>query len=153
MAESYRDSPTLTLLRALHRSYGDVHCADSRNLQQWGLQHSEFDVIATLGNTCGVRMGDVARRTLSSPANVTRIVKRLEERGLVSRCRSATSEREVVARLTGAGEALFEEAYVAQYHFMKAFFEERLTDDERLTLTALLNKLQDAVHPEQGTDQ
>ncbi len=152
MAESFRDTPTLTLLRALHRSYRDVHCADSANLRQWGLQHSEFDVIATLGNTCGVRMGDIARRTLSSPANVTRIVKRLEQRGLVARARSATSDREVVARLTAEGESLFEETYAAQYHFMKGFFEERLTETERDNLTALLNKLQVAVPCEEGTD-
>lgn len=142
MAESFRDSLALSLLRALHRSYRDVQCADSSNLEaRWGLQHSEFDVIATLGNTDGFRMGEIAARTLSSPANVTRLVKRLEGRGLVTRQRSPRSDREVIARLTPAGVALFEEAYPAQYDFMRAWFDERLSADEQALLTQALQKL------------
>lgn len=142
MVENHRDSTTLSLLRALHRSYRDVQCADADNLEtRWGLQHSEFDVIATLGNTDGIRMGEIAARTLSSPANVTRLVKRLEGRGLVERQRSPRSDREVIARLTPAGVALFEEAYPAQYAFVRDWFDARLTAAEQTLLTQALQKL------------
>ncbi len=142
MAENYRDSLTLSLLRALHRSYRDVQCADTQHLEgRWGLQHSEFDVIATLGNTAGIRMGEIAARTLSSPANVTRLVKRLEGRGLVERQRSPHSDREVIARLTAEGEALFEQSYPAQYEFLKTWFDERLDQDEQRALIGALRKL------------
>ncbi len=144
MSTNRRDSLTLSLLRALHRSYRDVQCADSRELEErWGLQHSEFDVIATLGNTAGIRMGEIAARTLSSPANVTRLVKRLEGRGLVERERSPESDREVIARLTPAGVALFEAAYPAQYEFMKAWFDERLDPAQQEALKTALESLRD----------
>jgi MarR family transcriptional regulator, 2-MHQ and catechol-resistance regulon repressor len=142
MAQSFRDSATLALLRALHRSYRDVQCVDSQHLEEkWGLQHSEFDVIATLGNTDGIRMGEIAARTLSSPANVTRLVKRLEGRGLVERQRSPQSDREVIARLTPAGAELFEDSYPAQVRFLKAWFDDRLSQDEQEALIRALQTL------------
>lgn len=142
MAENFRDSPTLRLLRALHRSYRDVQCVDAGHLEErWGLQHSEFDVVATLGNTDGIRMGEIAERTLSSPANVTRLVKRLEGRGLVERQRSPQSDREVIARLTPLGTELFETSYPAQYLFMKNWFDERLDQDQQVALIGALETL------------
>lgn len=155
MTKNHRDSPTLRLLRALHRSYTDVQCADAAQLEgRWGLQHSEFDVIATLGNTDGIRMGEIAERTLSSPANITRLVKRLEGRGLVTRERSPQSDREVIARLTPAGVELFEQSYPAQVRFLKNWFGERLDQDEQEALIGALQKLRaDPQCNEQGDSE
>lgn len=141
MPPSLRDSRTLSLLRALHRAMRAVDAADEAGIAAYGLQHSEFDVVMTLGNTSGLRMSDLAARMLASPPNVTRIVKRLESLGLVRRDRGERSDREVIARLTPEGERLFARAYPAQYEHMNAFFSGRLTDRQQDALAELLRKL------------
>lgn len=142
MADSYRDSLTLTLLRELHRAYRGVNCMDTEGIEAMGLAHSEFDVLATLGNTEGMPMGEMATRMLTSPGNVTRLVKRLEGRGLVQRRRAEWSDRVVIASLTPAGEDLFEQTYPAQYRHVKRWFDARLSDDQQQQLIDLLQSLQ-----------
>jgi hypothetical protein len=59
----------------------------------------------------------------------------------VSRERGELSDREVVARLTAAGERLFAEAYPAQHRFVAASFDAALTRGEQVALATLLEKL------------
>lgn len=86
-------------------------------------------------------MGEVARRMLASPPNVTRLVKQLEERGLVQRHRCPHSDRQVIARLTAEGEAVFDREYPAQVAYLEGWFDSRLDDDEQERLIELLQKL------------
>ena len=150
MAPNLRETPTLRLLRALHRAPRRIERVDGAGIALHGLQRAEFDVVATLGNTEGLRMGELASRMLTSPANVTRLVKALEKRGLVRRERSRTSDREVVARLTARGAALFERSYPAQVEYLRAAFEARLTPRQQETLIDLLGRLEDLPSAEDG---
>lgn len=148
MPPSLRDTPTFTLLRTLHRAFRRVREVDLAGIARHGLAESEFDVIMTLGNTEGLRMCEVAQRTLTSPANVTRVMKVLEEKGLVGRERGELSDREVVARLTPAGERLFAEAYPMQHRYVAAAFDAVLTRDQQLALARQLEKLATLALPE-----
>lgn len=152
MTKSYRDSRTLTLLREFHRAYRSVQCVDSDGIEAMGMLQSEFDVIATLGNTEGMPMGQMATRMLTSPGNVTRLVKRLEGRGLVRRARAPWSDRVVIATLTAEGEALFDRTYPAQYEHLKAWFDGRLTTEQQEQLTTLLQALQPESPCDSGTE-
>jgi DNA-binding MarR family transcriptional regulator len=73
--------------------------------QSVGLTLSEFDVLYQLWRTPEKqrRMVDLARAVLVTPGGITRIVARLEERGLVRRV-SATGRQAVLTRLTPRGE-------------------------------------------------
>lgn len=58
------------------------------------------------GLECGSRrMGDLAEQAQTSQASLTGIVDRLEERGLVTRIRSAADRRVVEVSLTDGGRA------------------------------------------------
>jgi DNA-binding MarR family transcriptional regulator len=72
-----------------------------------GLLMTEFDMIAALGNTKGLRMGELADAMITSPGNITRVAQALEKRGVVERKRSPRSDRDVLARLTRAGGGIF----------------------------------------------
>jgi len=143
MVPSQRNSRPVTLLRNLVRTNQRLRLRDTLLCESMGLQPSEFDVIATLGNTDGMRMCDLATKTLMSPPNITRVVKKLEERGLVSRMRSKTSDREVVAALTSEGTATFERTYPHMVQQLRDDFDGRLTLDEQDALIALLSRLMD----------
>ncbi|HET6383322.1 MAG TPA: MarR family transcriptional regulator [Armatimonadota bacterium] len=138
---SYADTPTLSLLRALAEANQDISRRDERHSAELKLAASEFDVIATLGNTTGMRMCDLAAHTLNTKSNITRVVKELVRRGLVERRRNPESEREVLVCLTRQGEDLFAETYPQKYKFLQALFDSRLTADEQRELTRLLQLL------------
>ncbi len=142
---SYRDTPTLGLLRSLVRAAQQLQTWLHENAAGYGLSSSEFDLVLTLGNTEGLRMCDAATRMLTSAPNLTRVAKRLEDRGLVERRRSSESDREVIVRLTPAGIALFEAAYPQAYQLWRERFDARLTEREQADLAALLVRLSAAV--------
>lgn len=146
MSESYRSTVTLHLLRALQRGWRSMDATAGSYAASLGLHSSEMDVVFTLGNTEGLRMGDLAARMLTSPPNVTRIAKRLEERGLVRREKNESSEREVLAHLTPQGVALFEEAYPQVYRLLREHFDRLLKHEEQQSLIALLEKLVPSAH-------
>jgi len=143
MVVSERNSRAVTLLRHLVRSHQRLRAADAAECQALGLSSSEFDVIATLGNTDGLRMCDLASKTLMSPPNITRVVKRLAERGWVTRLRSPTCEREVVAKLTDEGERVFAQTYPVVVRGLRDDIDQRLTPAEQDALIALLLRLTD----------
>ena len=141
MPRSHRDSRALSLLRELHRAYRRVQAADVAFLKRYGLRQGDFDVIATLGNTEGLRMSDLAARMLTSAPNVTRMVKRLEAEGFVTRVRGELSDREVVARLTERGEAVFAEVYPEAFRFHDALYNATLSGEEQDRLIELLARV------------
>ncbi len=143
MVKSERNSRPITLLRTLVRAYQTTKGHDSSLVAKLGISASEFDIIATLGNTDGLRMCDLASKTLMSAPNITRVVKKLEESRLVERTRAVTSDREVLARLTPAGERVFDESYPVVVDGVRAFFDAHLDADEQEQLIELLQKLLD----------
>jgi DNA-binding MarR family transcriptional regulator len=138
---SYRDTPTLGLLRTLVRASQQLQTWMNENAAAYGLSSSEFDLVMTLGNTEGLRMCDAATRMLTSAPNLTRVAKRLEERGLVERQRSPDSDREVIIRLTSPGNDLFVAAYPRAYQQWRERFDARLSESEQSQLANLLLRL------------
>ena len=123
------------LLRDLHKD----------PLAALGLTLSEFDLVAALGNTNGLRMTDIAAHMISSASNVTRLCAVLENRGLVVRKRSRESDREVLARLTPAGQKLFARTFPKISNVTRQIMDSGLTVSEQEQLTGLLTKLMDNV--------
>ena len=138
---SYRDSLALTLLRNLVRAGQRLDAWDQADAATREVSSSEFDLVMTLGNTEGMRMCDAAARMLTSAPNVTRIAKRLEERGLVERQRSPASDREVLIRLTPDGERMFEDAYPETFRRWAARFAELYSEAEQRELADLLARV------------
>lgn len=78
---------------------------DRRLQEEHLIGDTEFDVLITLDNADGHprRMTDIAEAVTMSPSGVTRLVERLESRGLVQRIRDPSDARVVHASLTAAG--------------------------------------------------
>jgi len=139
--------PQIRMLRALSIAAEAFRESHRVFLEEgFGLSLSDFDVIATLGNTQGMRMKDIAAHmmTSSSASNVTRVCTGLEKKGLVERQRSPESDREVLARLTPKGQALFEEIFLRVAHFTRAFADSALpTTSDQEQVTELLRRFID----------
>ena len=125
-----REWPSIRAFRSLLAAQVVVVEAHRRHLEAaHGLAIGEFDMIAELGNTSGMRMGALGHKMITSPANVTRIVIQLEKRGWVTRRRAADSDREVLASLTPAGDAFFHMHFCEVVAFAGAPMESALSEE------------------------
>lgn len=91
-------------------------------VRQYGLTHAQFDIIATLGNTCGMSYKELGQKTLITKGTLTGVIERLEEKGLVQRERCTRDKRSYFVRLSTSGEQVFEDVFPkltrqAQHYF------------------------------------
>lgn len=103
--------------------------------QRTGLTLSEFDVLYQLWRMPDEqsRMVDLAHAVLVTPGGVTRIVARLEERGLVRRV-STMGPQAVLTQLTAAGEHELDAAMDVHFAGVRRMFVQYLkpTDLDRM---------------------
>jgi len=78
-----------------------------------GLSVVEYTVLDALSRQDGwhMRMQQLARATALSPSATTRLVTRLEDRGLLTRILCADDRRGIYTELTSAGKELYEKAH------------------------------------------
>lgn len=68
------------------------------------LSATQYNVLRILrGAPEGLPCGEIANRMISRDPDVTRLLDRLEKRGLISRSRETTDRRMVVTRITSEG--------------------------------------------------
>lgn len=68
------------------------------------LSATQYNVLRILrGTPEGLSCGEIASRMITRDPDITRLLDRLEKRGLISRCRETTDRRTVMARITQEG--------------------------------------------------
>jgi DNA-binding MarR family transcriptional regulator len=68
------------------------------------LSATQYNVLRILrGAGEGLACGEIASRMITRDPDVTRLLDRLEKRGLISRCRETKDRRTVMARITPEG--------------------------------------------------
>lgn len=104
---------------------------------------SEFDVLITLDNAPGgrLRMTDLAEATMLSSGGMTRLVGRLEQRGLVRRVPDPDDARAYHACLTDTGRSSLAQARATHDDVIANLLGDRLTPREVQTLTRTLAKV------------
>ncbi|HZU60199.1 MAG TPA: MarR family transcriptional regulator [Solirubrobacteraceae bacterium] len=106
---------------------------------------NEFDVLITLDNAPErrLRMTDLAEATMLSSGGMTRLVGRLEERGLVRRDPDPDDARAFQASLTKAGRATLARARVTHDRVISSLLGAHLTTRDAQTLVQLLDRVLD----------
>jgi MarR family transcriptional regulator, 2-MHQ and catechol-resistance regulon repressor len=125
-------APALPLIRELVRCYQAFEVVAGAHIRSMGLTMPQFDIIATLGNTQGMRFKELGEKTLCTKGTLTGIVDRLAEKGLVRRVASPTDRRSQIVQLTPEGEAVFAKTFPAQLSHMDETLAE--VDAERMAL-------------------
>ena len=75
-----------------------------RLLKTRGLSRSQYNVLRILrGAPQGLPCGEIANRMITRDPDVTRLLDRLEKRGLIARCRETTDRRTVMTRISAEG--------------------------------------------------
>jgi DNA-binding MarR family transcriptional regulator len=116
---------------------------DTELVRECGLGGSEFDALLYLRTHAAktVRISDLqAAVSLSQPA-LSRLVARLEARGLLIRCGAERDRRTVILGLTEAGTALIDRAIAIQARVVHEAFADKLSEEERAALLRALARL------------
>lgn len=91
---------------ALYRAHHAVHRAYAPHLKALDLTYPQYITLTYLWVQDGLTVGQLMARLRMSTGTATPLLKRLEERGFVTRQRSAHDERQVMVHLTEAGRAV-----------------------------------------------
>ena len=127
-------------LRQLIRCTQAFERFSGAHVKKMGLTESQFDVVATLGNTSGMTCKELGERTLITKGTLTGVLDRMAARGLVSRKADADDARRTHIALTRKGTVLFDDAFPAHLkHLQRAF--DRVSLAELVTLHNHLSKL------------
>lgn len=144
-----KDDPYLKLVRPLVEAYQAFWLADNRHIRSLKLTPSQFDVIATLGDTNGMTCSELSARTLVTKGTLTGVLDRLVGKGLIRRESVDSDRRQIRIQLTEKGNRVFRNTYAAHIAFLKPFFERALSPKEVDDARRLLLRLRDSF--KQGT--
>jgi len=136
--------PFIPVLRELARAYQNFESYSAPHIRSLGLTPSQFDIVATLGNTSGMSFKELGEKTLITKGTLTGVVDRLEAKNLARRVASQSDGRSQIVQLTRKGEALFERVFPAHLsHIERAFtgFSQAEMDD----MEAMLGRLREAL--------
>lgn len=109
-----------------------------------GLTSSQCDVLFTLGDTEGLAFKDLSNQSHVTGGTLTPVLNRMEDKGLVVRCKHPSDSRQIIVRLTPEGQALYEETFLPMVDDVRARLE-ALPPDEQAQLIGLLDKVARAI--------
>jgi MarR family 2-MHQ and catechol resistance regulon transcriptional repressor len=148
-APARRDWPegqerALRLWIALARCYSMFSRAVACKVQDYGLTTPQFGVLEALHHLGPMTLGDLADKLLVTGGNVTYVMDRLEEQGLVQRVRSPEDRRIIQAKLTDKGKALIAEVFPGHGEYIERLAG-HLAESEQEEMRGLLKKLGTAI--------
>lgn len=134
----------LRLWIALARCYSTFSRAVASKVQGYGLTTPQFGILEALHHLGPLSLGDLADKLLVTGGNVTYVMDRLEEQGLVYRERSADDRRIIQAKLTAKGKSLITSVFGGHAEFIEELVS-HLSADEQEEARSLLKKLGKAI--------
>lgn len=134
------EEQALRLWISLARSYQTFAHAAGAKISEYGLTMPQFGILEALLHLGPLTLGELAEKLLVTGGNVTYVMDRLEEDGLVYRERCGEDRRVIYAKLTPEGRDVIEGAFPGHAEFILSLVE-HLEPDEREAARRLLKKL------------
>lgn len=144
------DGLAARLMVRVHRLRDLVWASGRAAIRRHGLGPAAFEVLAALRSTSPpweMRPSELQAAILISSGGLTKVLHGLERQGLVVRTGQARDRRSRPVRLTPAGATCIEAAMAELHAAEGALLARGLTAEEMAELTALLQKLLQALEP------
>lgn len=150
MATEAFDDPRLTAMGLLIEVYEGLTAQLQQVHGQQGLSGTDFDTLIRLARSPGrrLRMSDLAAQTALSTSGITRIVDRLERKGLVRRESCPGDRRSCLTVVTDAGAELLAAHVPAVVEAIERWFTGTLTPEQLDALLAGLHAVRAGVRPD-----
>jgi MarR family transcriptional regulator, 2-MHQ and catechol-resistance regulon repressor len=148
-AQGIFDDPRLTAMGLLAETYTGIQDKVMPTIAAAGLSMTDFDVLLRLARSAGgrLRMTDLATQTALSTSGITRVVDRLDKRGLATRESCPSDRRGSFAVLTGPGRDLLTGVVGEHIRDIDRWFTSLLDGDQLDGLLGALRILRDEVRP------
>lgn len=137
---SVEQRSSLKLWVVLARCFNSCAQAEAAEIKSYDLTAPQFGVLEALAHLGPMKMCDIAQKYLTSGANITGVVDRLEEKGLVQRVMEEDDRRTYRIHLTEAGGKHITEIFPLHAASIVAMTNV-LSAHEKTVLTKLLKKL------------
>lgn len=111
------------------------------HLDKLGVTYPQYLVLLVLWQHKERSVKDIGHLLFLESNTLTPLLKRLEQKELIKRNRSAADERTVIISLTEKGENLKEEAQFIPQNIVASFQDEVLSESEIITFQNTLRKL------------
>jgi len=121
-----------------------MQAAVADRLRAIGVSIPQCDVLTTLTEQEGVSQQELAKRLYVTKGNISGLIDRLAEAGLVERRSTANDRRQHAIHLTKAGRAIAERAIAVQRHWIAATLG-RMAESDLEALETRLMALRDIV--------
>lgn len=139
----------LKSVRLLSECFHAFEQLSAGHMRGSGLTPSQFDILATLGNTQGLCFRELGEKTLITKGTLTGVVDRMEQKGLVKRSVIPDDRRMTIVQLTAQGEQEFARLFAPHIAFCKQSFARYGSEDFEL-LEGALARLQQALTTDRG---
>lgn len=130
------------VLRELVNTHDAFYQRVTMHVQQFGLTTEQFDVIATLGNTTGLSLVELDKKTLLNQSDLIGVLNSLSEDQLIY-WENPTDKPMMIVKLTPAGEKVFTVVFPIHLEYLNECFSQ-LNQTELDMLQIFLNRLKGA---------
>lgn len=129
----------LKLVIAMARTYNDMFFEIEKNVQEFGLNISEFGVLEMLYHKGDQPVQKVAEKILVTSGTITYVINKLEKKELVVRRKCEKDKRVFYVSLTEEGKELISDIFPKHKEFLDNLFSEL---DERAKRELVDNLIQ-----------
>lgn len=145
MAKTYgqRADISMKTWMQVFRTYNKIRAKESIYIQSFDLTMNQFQVLEVLYHRGNLTIGAITKLTLSTPGNITVVVKNLKRDELIVSLPDENDKRASILSITHKGKAIIEKLFPQHAQNFEEYFKV-LQEDELETLFTLLKKLQKA---------
>jgi DNA-binding MarR family transcriptional regulator len=129
----------------LRGAYLTLHRCLNLTLRESGVTADQFVVLSLLAEEDGLTQGEIVQRCASDPSTVGALLRRLEEKGLVSRQRHPEDGRARAVCLLLKGRELHQRAWKTSMGFLKALGDSLHTSGEKEAVLTVLDRIRDTM--------
>ena len=134
------EDTALRLWITLARCYATYSKAVASKVQDYGLTTPQFGTLEALYHLGPLSLGELAEKLLVTGGNVTYVMDRLEDQGLVYRYRRPDDRHVIQARLTAEGRELVAEVFPSHASYVE-HLSRHITREEQHVLAEMLKRL------------
>ena len=124
----------------LFRAYNKIRAKESNYIQSFDITMNQFQVLEVLYHRGDLSVGSITKLTMSTPGNITVVVKNLKRDGYLETTLDNKDKRTSIVSISQKGKELIEKLFPNHAKNFEEYFKV-LDDEETDTLFKILRKL------------
>lgn len=128
----------------LSRSLTKIRTKETVWLANYDLTLPQFGILESLYHLGRLTVGQITTLTLSTPGNITVVIKNLQSKGLIRTIPSPEDRRIKILEITDEGSEIMKSIFQTHVDNLTGWYDKALDEEEIQTLSHLLRKLEKA---------